>query len=151
MADLDKVLDIPELTVDGQNWTTYQDSILCHYDGMETLPVHESGWSEWSKRDSRAKQLLATTIPNDIIYELRPKSLFENSAHYFFSQLRSLFEKSKPTTTTTATTMVQETQSNSSKQVAAYSLDSPDDRIHTRNEVTAMSQRDVEVSNRLRS
>ncbi|KAF8838885.1 hypothetical protein BDN67DRAFT_1060573 [Paxillus ammoniavirescens] len=114
MANLDEVLDIPELTVDGRNWTTYQDSILHelkykgltgHYDGTETPPVHESGWSEWSKRDSRAKQLLATTIPDDIIYELGPKSLFKNSAHYFFLQLRILFEKSKPMTMTTATTM----------------------------------------------
>ncbi|KAF8834433.1 hypothetical protein BDN67DRAFT_871698, partial [Paxillus ammoniavirescens] len=73
---------IPELAVDGRNWTTYRDSILCeskyegltgHYNGTETPPVHESGWSEWCKRDGRAKQLLATTIPDDIIYELRPK------------------------------------------------------------------------------
>ncbi|KIJ06647.1 hypothetical protein PAXINDRAFT_20160 [Paxillus involutus ATCC 200175] len=113
MADFDEVLDIPELTVDGRNWTTYRDAILHeskyegltgHYDGTQTPPVHESGRSEWCKRDGRAKQLLATTIPDDILYKLGPKSLFENSAHHFFSQLRILFEKSKPTTMTTATT-----------------------------------------------
>ncbi|KAF8833142.1 hypothetical protein BDN67DRAFT_865721, partial [Paxillus ammoniavirescens] len=73
---------IPELAVDGRNWTTYRDAILReskyegltgHYDGTQTLPVHENRRSEWCKRDSRAKQLLATTIPDDIIYELGPK------------------------------------------------------------------------------
>ncbi|KAF8833308.1 hypothetical protein BDN67DRAFT_858788, partial [Paxillus ammoniavirescens] len=73
---------IPELAVDGWNWTTYRDAILRelkyegltgHYDGTQMPPVHKNRWSEWSKRDSRAKQLLATTIPNNIIYELRPK------------------------------------------------------------------------------
>jgi hypothetical protein len=80
--------------------------------------MEDPGQEEWYAREIRAKQLLAITIPDDILKSLGLKTLFENGAHYFVSQL-AYFIYSLTTTVDDHTCM----------QCAA------NDKVHTSNRV----------------
>jgi hypothetical protein len=92
-----KKILIPDLAKDGWNWSIYHEKLfyvakheglIDHLLGMAQAPFMEDpGQEEWNAREIRAKQLLAITVPDDILKSLGPKTLFENGAHYFGSQL----------------------------------------------------------------
>ncbi|KAF8838957.1 hypothetical protein BDN67DRAFT_1012671 [Paxillus ammoniavirescens] len=106
--------------------------------GMETT---QRDSEFWRAQNNLTKRTIVVTIHPSLAVRIRRLE----TAREGYETLQSLFEKS--TTTPTATMTVQETRTNSSKRVAAYPLDSSRDRVQTRNEVTATSQRDDEVSN----
>jgi hypothetical protein len=92
-----KKILVPDLELNGRNGSTYRENLFCvakheglvdHLLCMARAPFMEDpGREEWYAREIRAKQLLAITIQDDILESLGPKTLFENGAHYFFSQL----------------------------------------------------------------
>jgi len=92
-----KKILVPDLAVDGWNWTTYHEKLISaikhegledHLRGTAWVPFMDNprrelyqAWEIWTK------QILAITTPNNILEALGSKMLFEKSAYYFFSQL----------------------------------------------------------------
>ncbi|KIJ14747.1 hypothetical protein PAXINDRAFT_12575 [Paxillus involutus ATCC 200175] len=136
--------DIPVLRTDGRNWTEYCEKLLRVaaqqnldrlYDGTETL---QGDTEDWQQRNAIAKVLIVNTIPDSIFLRI----LQFESAYEFFKALKNLFEQDIATLE-----LLRELRNNRTKREAAYSPQTANDRVRTRN-VGDASRCDDDVSNR---
>ncbi|KIJ12359.1 hypothetical protein PAXINDRAFT_14835 [Paxillus involutus ATCC 200175] len=136
--------EIPQLRVDGRNWTEYHEKLLRVavqqnldrlYDGTETL---QGDAEDWQQRNAIAKVLIVNTIPDSIFLRI----LQFESAYKFFKALKNLFEQDIATLE-----LLRELRNNRTKREAAYSPQTANDRVRTRN-VGDASRCDDDVSNR---
>jgi hypothetical protein len=136
--------DIPVLRTDGRNWTEYREKLLRVaaqqnldrlYDGTETL---QGDAEDWQQRNAIAKVLIVNTIPDSIFLRI----LQFESAYEFFKALKNLFEQDIATLE-----LLRELRNNRTKREAAYSPQTANDRVRTRN-VGDASRCDDDVSNR---
>ncbi|KIJ08146.1 hypothetical protein PAXINDRAFT_18691, partial [Paxillus involutus ATCC 200175] len=136
--------EIPQLRADGRNWTEYREKLLRVaaqqkldklYDRTETL---QGDAEDWQQRNAIAKALIVNTIPDSIFLRI----LHYESAHQFFEALKNLFEKDIATLE-----LLRELRNNRTKREAAYSPQTTNDRVRTRN-VGDASRCDDDVSNR---
>ncbi|KIJ06232.1 hypothetical protein PAXINDRAFT_20565 [Paxillus involutus ATCC 200175] len=111
--------EIPQLRVDGRNWTEYREKLL--------------------RRNTIVKSLIVETIPDSIFLQI----LHYESAHKFLEALKNLFEKDIATLE-----LLQELRNNRSRREATYGLESANDRVRRRSHVTDKSRRDDDISNR---
>ncbi|KIJ19082.1 hypothetical protein PAXINDRAFT_8434, partial [Paxillus involutus ATCC 200175] len=138
--------DIPVLRTDSRNWTEYREKLLRVavqqnldrlYDGTETL---QGDAEDWQQRNAIAKALIVETIPDSIFLRI----LHFETAHKFFEALKNLFEQDVATLE-----LLQELWNNRTKREAAYSPQTANDRVRTRN-IGDMSHRHDEVSHKSR-
>ncbi|KIJ05737.1 hypothetical protein PAXINDRAFT_21032, partial [Paxillus involutus ATCC 200175] len=138
--------EIPQLRADGRNWTDYREKILRAaaqqgldklYDGTETI---QGNAEDWQQRNAIAKSLIVETIPDSILLRI----LHFKSTHEFFEGLKNLFEKDIATLE-----LLRELRNNRTKWDTAYSPESTNYRVRTRN-VGDTSRRDDEVSHKSR-
>ncbi|KIJ05418.1 hypothetical protein PAXINDRAFT_21324 [Paxillus involutus ATCC 200175] len=124
------MVDIPALRTDGRNWTDYREKILRAaaqqgldklYDGTETI---QGNAEDWQQRNAIAKSLIVETIPDSIFLRI----LHYESAHKFFEALKNLFEQDIATLE-----LLRELRNNRTKCEAAYSPQTANDRVRTRN------------------
>jgi hypothetical protein len=136
--------EIPQLRADGRNWTEYREKLLRVaaqqnldrlYDGTETL---QGDAEDWQQRNAIAKVLIVNTIPDSIFLRI----LHFESAYEFFKALKNLFEQDIATLE-----LLRELRNNRTKREAAYSPQTANDRVRTRN-VGDASRCDDDVSNR---
>ncbi|KIJ08782.1 hypothetical protein PAXINDRAFT_18099 [Paxillus involutus ATCC 200175] len=136
--------EIPQLRADGRNWMEYREKLLRVaaqqnldrlYDGTETL---QGDAEDWQQRNAIAKVLIVNTIPDSIFLRI----LQFESAYEFFKALKNLFEQDIATLE-----LLRELRNNRTKCEAAYSPQTTNDRVRTRN-VGDASRCDDDVSNR---
>ncbi|KIJ09087.1 hypothetical protein PAXINDRAFT_17816, partial [Paxillus involutus ATCC 200175] len=136
--------EIPQLRADGRNWTEYREKLLRVaaqqnldrlYDRTEML---QGDAEDWQQRNAIAKVLIVNTIPDSIFLRI----LQFESAYEFFKALKNLFEQDIATLE-----LLRELRNNRTKREAAYSPQTANDRVRTRN-VGDASRCDDEVSSR---
>ncbi|KIJ16556.1 hypothetical protein PAXINDRAFT_11006 [Paxillus involutus ATCC 200175] len=107
------------------------------YDRTETL---QGDAEDWQQRNAITKALIVETIPDSIFLRI----LHYESAHKFFEALKNLFEQDIATLE-----LLQELRNNRTKREAAYSPQTANDRIRTRN-ISDTSHHHGEVSHKSR-